>query len=314
MTIGRMRLSVLLAFLCACSGNLSSGTHFVRGAEPEPDSGAIRQDRASAKRHDIDPELLEKVRPLYPHVLLERVQPGPEESGRPFFSRVQELARVGISDGKERLVVVVGWAIPMAYVDRGGGELLIYADSADESPLVRKSLLSIGSFSRGLVHNRWLEFGGGQILLSLADDEALEHFGRQGCGALILGLAREAARQALEVYVIEGREAFVQLAPIRSKREPWRTRHLPERISRFELYPSLVEESRYSFFKYYDSWEATVLVRLTPTETPEQPIVLELGARGLTGGIDVPDVQLLVYETRTEEPQDRPKLERKLAD
>jgi hypothetical protein len=203
-------------------------------------------------------------------------------------------------------VVVVAWTIPAARVDHGGGEMLIYEDVEDEFPLLRKS--TFGTGQPHLINSRWLQFEDDEILLSLADEEALRHFDRQGAGSLILGLSREAASRALAVYLKEGRKAFLELAPIREGRE----RHisyvenLPDRISRFEFYPSLVEDARYSFFKYYESWEATLLVRLTPAGGADQPVVLDMGARGLTGGIEAHDVELLLWETRTKEPTDRP--------
>jgi hypothetical protein len=97
------------------------------------------------------------------------------------------------------------------------------------------------------------------------------------------------------------------LAPVRPHRER-EVGQLPQRISRFDMYPSLVEDSRVPGFKYYNSWEATVLVWLTPDDPSEDAVVLEIGARGLTEGIDVSEVDLLLWETRPDEPPDRPRI------
>jgi hypothetical protein len=251
----------------------------------------------------IDLGLLERVRPLYPNIRLER-----EEQGEPFFTEVREIARVLADDGKERLVVGARWIIPLARTDRGGGEILIYEDIEDEIPIVRRGMftLPIWSFSDiRLIERRWLQFGTDEVLISLVERDSLERFRKHGLGIFYVGLPRGAAERALNVYLEDGLEAFLELAPVR----PHRAREvgqLPERISRFDLYPSLLEDSRLPGFKYYNSWEATVLVRLTPEDSSAEPIVLEIGARGLTEGIDVPDVELLLWQTRPDEPPDRP--------
>ena len=105
---------------------------------------------------DLDPVLLEKIRPLYPEVSLERRQ------GKPSFSTVKEVARVRLGDGRERLVVWVHLIIPAARVDHGLGDLLIFKDARDPLPMVRTSLHSLsvmGSSEIHLINERWLQFG-----------------------------------------------------------------------------------------------------------------------------------------------------------
>lgn len=254
------------------------------------------------KQNKIDPVLLKKVRPIYPDVSIEPRTTATQEPRKARFSLVQEVARVSVPNGKEFLVVLVGWTIPAALVEHGGGELLFFADARDDLPLVRKS--TFGIMPVRPIGQRWLQLGSANILLPFTDREALLHFEKQGDGAPILGLAREAIRSALVVYREEGRDAFLTLVPIRG--DARQVDRLPDRLSGYELYPSLVPDSRYSFFKYLDSWEATVFARLIPADPTEKHMVVEIGARGLTAGIEPADVELFVWKASGKEPTDRP--------
>ncbi|MCF8468803.1 MAG: hypothetical protein K9G33_15490, partial [Sneathiella sp.] len=269
---GAIRSGVLVLLLSAHP--ISEG---FAGQDPAPpETGSFQQFA------DLPSGLLEKVVSLYPGLGFQR------DGTAAFISSVREVARVSLDNGEERLAIWVFVIVPAARVDHGWSEFLVFKDATDVQPIVRRQghTLPIISFSDvHVIRNRWVQFGDDEILLSLADEEALRHFERQGDGSLILGLSREAASRALAVYVKEGREAFLKVAPIREHRER-HVKNLPDRISRFELYPSLVKDARYSFFKYYQSWEATVLVRLRPAGGADQPVVLEMGARGLTAGIE----------------------------
>jgi len=72
--------------------------------------------RTSTSSTQINPALLKKLRPLYPGVRLQR-----GASGEPFFFKVEEVARVRLKHGRERLVVRVGVTVPAARVDHGWG-------------------------------------------------------------------------------------------------------------------------------------------------------------------------------------------------
>jgi hypothetical protein len=256
----------------------------------------------SQQAEGIDPGLLQNIRLLYPEVELRR------RGGRPFFSAVQEVARVRLRDNTERRVVWVHLTIPAARVDHGRGELLIFEDAADARPMVRRQMHTLPVMRGSEIHlleNRWLRFGADSPLVCLTDEKSLRHFDEQGLGSLTMGLSVWAARIALDAYLHEGLEAFLERAPIRKHRER-NVKSLPDRIRRFEIYPSLVEDMRYSGFKYSDAWEATLLVRLTPADEPRKAVVLEIGARASSAGIDSEDVELLLWETRTDEPTDRP--------
>jgi len=251
---------------------------------------------------DLDPVLLEKIRPLYPKVRLERQQ------GEPSFSSVKEVARVRLGNGTERLVVWVHLVIPAAMVDHGLGDLLIFKDARDALPTVQKSLHSLSVMRASDIHlikEHWLQFGTGSPLVSLVDEESLKHFGKHGTNGLFQGLSVEAVQSALDVYLKDGREAFLQRVPI-AKHQERNVRNLPDRISRVEMYPSLTEDMRPSGFKYSSAWEGTILIRVIPADESEKPIVLEIGTKGWAEGITSDDVELHIWETRTDEPSDRP--------
>jgi len=251
------------------------------------------------QREQVQPALLRKIRPLYPNVQLVR------RGAAPFFSRVKEIARVRLHDGKQRLVVRVGVTVPAGRVDHGWGELLIFRDADDALPMVRTSTFSIPLTHGSKIHlvaQRWLQFGT-ESLVSLVDEKSIKNFGEHGTGILD-GLSVVAVRKALAVYLNKGREAFLESAPLSKHRE----KHvaLPDRISRFEIYPSLVEDMRDCGFKYSDAWEGTVLVRLTPARKPQKRIILEIGTGATSAGIISDQVKLLLWETREQEPTDRP--------
>lgn len=182
---------------------------------------------------------------------------------------------------------------------------MLFKDADDALPVATISSFVAGGDIR-LVENRWVRFGEGP-LVSLLEDESLHYFSRAG-GGLLAGLSRAAARDILNVYLNEGRDAFMKMAPIRAGRGH-RVRSLPDRVSRIELYPSLVEDFRGSGFRYWSPWEGTILVRITPADASQNPVILEMGAKGWAEGITSAEVELVLHETREEEPRDRPRPE-----
>lgn len=249
----------------------------------------------------LDPMLIEKIRPLYPEVLVER------RKNESFFSNVQEIARVRLRDGSERLVVWVQVIVP-AMVDHGWGELLIYKDASEAIPMIRKSSHSLSIMHASeirLIKEHWLQFGAGSPLVSLVNEESLKHFGKHGTNGLFQGLSYQAVQPALDVYMKDGREAFLRKAPI-AKHQERSVRNLPDRVSRVEMYPSLPEDMRSAGFKYSSAWEGTILIRVISTDESEKSIILEIGTKGWAEGITSDDVELHIWETRTDEPSDRP--------
>jgi len=63
---------------------------------------------------------------------------------------------------------------------------------------------------------------------------------------------------------------------------------------------------RDSGFKYSGAWEGTILARLTPAHKPHKRIILEIGTGASSAGITSDQVKLLLWETRQNEPTDRP--------
>lgn len=277
---------------------------FLNGSLSGNDDVGREAQSSQALRPAIDAAMLEKVRPLFPDIELER---GP--SGNAYFLSVQEVARVQSEAAEERLVVWVGVIVP-AMVDHGWCQLLIYEDADDPIPVARlpgtyPGVCGAGACHARLIENRWLQFGPNGCMVSLTDELGIEYLAkRQGFDYVSEGLTREAAIESLEIYLNHGREAFLDRAPIREHQES--RVHLPDQIAAYELYPSLVEDMRFAGFRYSDSWEAMVLVRLTPSDETQTPVILEMGARASSGGILSEDVELLLWETRTEEPTDRP--------
>jgi hypothetical protein len=248
-------------------------------------------------REGIDPVLLEKVRPLYPNIQLKR------EGTDAFFSIVREVFRVRIDDATERLVVEVRVIVPAARVDHGWGVFLLFKDTDDPVPIAKVHSWAVGFRDKPrLVENRWVRFGDGP-LVSLLEDESLQDFSRAG-GRLLDGMARGAAKAALKVYLNEGLDAFLKLAPIRAGQEH-KVGSLPKRAGRVQIYPSLVEDYRTSGFRYSSPWEGTILVRVTPADPTQDAVILDMGAKGWAEGITIEDVELIIQETR-EEPTDRP--------
>ncbi|MHC4642805.1 MAG: hypothetical protein ACYS32_14270 [Planctomycetota bacterium] len=257
----------------------------------------VRPRNASRVREGIDPVLLEKVRPLYPNIQLKR------EGTGAFFSMVREVFRVRIDDAKERLIVETRVIVPAARVDHGWGVFLLFKDTDDPVPIAKVHSWALGRRSKPrLIENRWVRFGDGP-LVSLLEDESLQDFRRVGEG-LLYGLARGAAKAALKVYLNEGLDAFLKLAPIRAGQKH-KVGSLPQRVSRVEIYPSLVEDYRMSGFRYSSPWEGTVLIRVTPADPKQDTVILDMGAKGWAEGITVEDVELIIQERR-EEPTDRP--------
>jgi hypothetical protein len=253
--------------------------------------------KASVDREGIDPVLLEKVRPLYPNIQLKR------EGSAAFFSIVREVFRLRIDDATERLLVEVRVIVPAARVDHGWGAFLLFKDADDPVPIAKVHSWALGFRSKPrLVENRWVRFGNGP-LVSLLEDESLQDFSRAG-GRLLDGLARGAAKEALKVYLNEGLDVFLKLAPIRAGQKH-KVGSLPQRVSRVQIYPSLVEDYRTSGFRYSSPWEGTVLVRVTPADPTQDAVILDIGAKGWAEGISVEDVELIIQERR-EEPTDRP--------
>jgi hypothetical protein len=74
-----------------------------------------------------------------------------------------------------------------------------------------------------------VRFGDGP-LVSLLEEESLKDFRRVGEG-LLYGLARGAAKAALKVYLNEGLDAFLKLAPIRAGQKH-KVGSLPQRALR----------------------------------------------------------------------------------
>jgi len=257
----------------------------------------VRDRNASQDRRDIDPVLLEKVRPLYPNIRLKR------EGKDPFFSIVREVLRVRIDDATERLIVEMRVTVPAACVDHAWGAFLLFKDADDPAPIAKVHSWSLGFRDKPrLVENRWIRFGDGP-LVSLLEDESLQDFSRAGEG-LLIGMARGAAKAALKVYLNEGLDTFLELAPIRAGKKR-AVGSMPQRAGRVEIYPSLVEDYRLSGFRYWSPWECTILVRLTPTDPTQDAVILDMGAKGWAEGITVEDVELIIQERR-KEPKDRP--------
>ncbi len=140
-------------------------------------------------------------------------------------------------------------------------------------------------------------------LVSLLEDESLKDFSRAG-GRLLDGLARGAAKEALMVYLNDGLDAFLKLAPFRAGKKR-AVGSLPQRVGRVEIYPSLVEDYRTSGFRYSSPWEGTILVRVTSADPTQESVILDMGAKGWAEGITVEDVELIIQERR-KEPTDRP--------
>jgi hypothetical protein len=248
-------------------------------------------------REGIDPVLLEKVRPLYPNIQLKR------EGKAAFFSIVREVFRVRIDDATERLIVEVRVIVPAALVDHAWGAFLLFKDADDAVPIAKVHSWAVGFHDKPqLVENRWVRFGDGP-LVSLLEEESLKDFRRVGEG-LLYGLARGAAKAALKVYLNEGLDAFLKLAPIRAGQKH-KVGSLPQRVSRVEIYPSLVEDYRTSGFRYSSPWEGTILVRVTPADPKQDAVILDMGAKGWAEGITIADVELILQERR-KEPTDRP--------
>ncbi len=245
-------------------------------------------------------ELVHKVLPLYPGVRTQR-----SDTRAPFIADVQQLARLPLADGTERLVLLVHVTVPAARFDHTYAELLIFEDAADQQPFVRDGLHRMRSLrDLEVIGRHWLKLETHGPFVSLTDIDSLKYLRDRGPGVLIHEMSVAAARQALDIYKTEGRNAFLAAASI----APHRQRHvkLPDRIRHFDIYPGLVDEQRESRFEYSDAWEGTVLVRLTPARDGSKPIVLEMGARAPYFGIEVEDVEVFVWETRGEEPMDRP--------
>jgi hypothetical protein len=255
----------------------------------------VRARNTSADNEKIDPVLLEKVRPLYSNIRLKR------EGSAAFFSIVREVFRVRIDDTTERQIVEMRVTVPAALVDHAWGEFLLFKDADDTVPIAKVPTFVAGRDIR-LVENRWVRFGNGP-LVSLLEDESLQDFSRAG-QRLLDGMARSAAKEALKVYLNHGLDAFLELAPIRSGKKR-AVGSLPQRISRVEIYPSLVEDYRMSGFRYSSPWEGTVLVRVTPADPTQESVILDMGAKGWAEGITVEDVELIIQERR-KEPTDRP--------
>ncbi len=257
----------------------------------------VRARNTSADSEGIDPVLLEKVRPLYPNIRLKR------EGSAAFFSIVREVFRVRIDDATERQIVEMRVTVPAALVDHAWGAFLLFKDADDPVPIAKVHSWSLGSRSKPrLVENRWMRFGNGP-LVSLLEDESLQDFNRAG-EVLLLGMARSAAKEALKVYLNDGLDAFLELAPIRAG-EKHAVGSLPQRVSRVEIYPSLVEDYRMSGFRYWSPWEGTVLVRVKPADPTQDEVILDMGAKGWAEGITIEDVELIIQERR-KEPTDRP--------
>ena len=194
--------------------------------------------------------------------------------------------------------------VPCAYTDHRWAEFLLFRDSEDSVPISKVSSASGAGFRRKpeLVENRWVRFGDGP-LVSLLEEESLQGFSRTG-GCIMDGLSRGAAMAALNVYLNEGLEAFLKLAPIRAGQRH-RVGSLAARVRRVEMYPSLVEDFRRSGFRYWSPWEGTILVRVTPADLTQDAVILDMGAKGWAEGITISDVEL-VLQDRCEEPTDRP--------
>ncbi|NIP27028.1 MAG: hypothetical protein GWN67_22150 [Phycisphaerae bacterium] len=255
----------------------------------------VRARNTSADSRRIDPVLLEKVRPLYPNIRLKR------EGSAAFFSIVREVFRVRIDDATERLIVEMRVTVPAALVDHAWGAFLLFKDAGDTAPIAKVPTFVAGRDIR-LVENRWVSFRDGP-LVSLLEDESLKDFSRAG-GRLLDGLARGAAKEALMVYLNDGLDAFLKLAPIRAGKKR-AVGSLPQRVGRVEIYPSLVEDYRTSGFRYSSPWEGTILVRVTSADPTQESVILDMGAKGWAEGITVEDVELIIQERR-KEPTDRP--------
>ncbi|MEX1230112.1 MAG: hypothetical protein WEB58_07730 [Planctomycetaceae bacterium] len=249
----------------------------------------------------INATWLQKVRPLFPEVGLQR------SGNRPFFAEVIEVVRVPLEDGQTRVVVWVKVIVPAARVDHGWGELMIFAQADDEQPLARRPTHTLPVFRASeisLVAGRWLQFGKRSSLVSLADLEALKHFQEHGLQRVLWGLSVVATERALVIYLNEGREAFLKQVPLAAGQE--KPIQLPPRIRAVHFYHSLAEDMRYAGFKYSDTWEGTILVRLTPADEQSPPVTLEIGTRASSAGIEVEAVEMFLWKTLPTAPTDRP--------
>jgi hypothetical protein len=192
--------------------------------------------------------------------------------------------------------------VPAALVHHAWGAFLLFKDADDPVPIATVPTFVAGRDIR-LLENRWIRFGNGP-LISLLEDESLQDFSRAGEG-LLIGMARDAAKEALKVYLNDGLDAFLKLAPIRAGCKH-KVRSLPQRAGRVEIFPSLINDYRLSGFRYWSPWECTVLVRATPADPTQDAVILDMGAKGWAEGITAEDVELLLQETRDKIPTDRP--------
>lgn len=250
----------------------------------------------------IDAKILERVRSLYPNV---------GESGRigqPRFSRVEEVARATRDNGKSCSVIIVQISIPAAEVDHGIGDLLIFTDSLDPNPKYRVSLHSLPFPDKRIeiVGDRWFRFGKSGSLITLVDDRSLRHFAECGLGDILKDeFCLTACRGALNDYLTDGREKFLERAPVKASPE-CPSAELPNRIQSAMIYPSLNEEFRASGFKYSTAWEATMFAKVIPVDKSEQPVFIEFGVAGEYDGIDQKDVKFFVWRVSAKAPNDRP--------
>jgi len=270
-------------------------------AQPASSENLINQRDQTGVADEIDPILLAKVRPLFPSITL---RPNGKD---PFFSTVRQVASVTLKDGKKRLVVAILWKVPAAMVDHGGGQILIFDDGMNIVSLLQLPTFTLPFYDLSKIHlvdDRWLQFGDSP-LLDLTEEKSLNYVRKYGMQVLFYKISLESVRKALTVYLTNGLGPFLKMAPVAKKQELF-VKHLPQRINRVEIYPSLVEDFSDSGFRYSSNCKGAMLVRLTPNDKSQKPINLTMRVQIGAGGFDVADVKLFLLDMKYAKPTDRP--------
>lgn len=251
-------------------------------------AGPARQDHEDRQEIviDVDQNTLTDVRRLYPETTLR------DDGRKPYFQTIDLVDEFVLGEQSYRIVWISRGRVRHPHT--------LILDSAGR---VLRQDWGLLQSEVEVIDGGWLRYRD-HPLVNLNDQASLEHFLRHGHGAVLHRLAITRVEDALDVYLRNGRKAFLEQAPIRQYRDAHV--RLPERVQAVEIYPSLVEDIRPSGFRYSSPWEATVFVRLIASEEGEVPRTLEIGASGWAEGIDASDVDLFLWATSPDDSDDRP--------
>lgn len=243
----------------------------------------------------VDEVTLAHVRREYPETTMA------DDDRRPYFRAIELVQRFSVNGELHQLLWIARGRVRHSET--------IILDSAGRV-VCRDAGVTRGAIE--IIDETWLRQGNAP-LVHLGDPTHLDHVRRHGHGEILAGLVIPRVRAVLNVYLAEGRAAFLEAVPSRRFDHPWEDERiqasialLPERLKRVEIYPSLVVDFRPSGFRYASPWEATVMARLTPLDPAHPSVMIEIGASGWSEGAHESEVECFSWSVGLEEPTDRP--------